>query len=946
MDFDIDDILYSDNECPEPKSKSQQSGSGTSIAEMMAASRKALGIDLAKPRTSPSSPSSPSPLSISSKPTQSDVKDKNFFGGLSPSKQQSLSDSANSWSDSFEDDEESASPDDIEDALFASLGGPRSKSHTKPKSNIKVQAQAQAQTVSKRHVPTSGTDPKAVKFDHSQVPQQVSSGIRDLVPSQPESSRRTPSNETRDLFDDDDDGTDLLDDSPKKRTMMAMPSEKEQFSVGNSAIKESKTSMAPSMGFAKQNPSFENSRRRGNIPRIAGPGSLLESTNNRTPESPKEPLPWEVNELKSTSSKQVETSKSVSYQATTSAQVDLNGTPSAPAVEISKGRRWGSILRNATADAEISDVPAGTTIPMYKNETPAKPSTTADSRDTDRRLGSTLKTTSVEAETSRTFTSPGTQSNSEAYRNVCKENNALMAKVKLMEQKEQAAMKDIEDLQSKLTAANTELEKVREASAREKEDMIKRCDDRVCQMEKATEERIVFLSDAHTEQLKALKNVQDDANNISNLMKTINNSAARFDELHEKIGLNATSQIESRELVARAAEERSQEAHNQAIRMAKDLEKERQVLQELTIKVEASLKEQQRYQMSEKSRLEQESARIKVMTEAIEVERERARDEYDRQQLELRNAQDQINRERKTLAIDIAEQRRQLALERAEISALRHSAEEHANREKAKTMELHATVDESLRNLQKDTIDLDKRSAQLRGQREELEERRRRFRDDIEAVEDEKLRLTDLANVLQVRSQELLISKEEVDKKHRQAIIALNKAHAVNGETAEARAAQVQRERELDRLDAEVTNQRVMLARDLRTAQNSDANFIPGLINCKSCNEYREQLAKAKAEIMSLSQAYEAALKSSALINIENEKTQVGENLKKQANVERTDADNSVKPTISNPDRHIQSVQMNRGVPYSAHRHTRRALAKIQQWGADLDENLQSMVFA
>ena len=101
---------------------------------------------------------------------------------------------------------------------------------------------------------------------------------------------------------------------------------------------------------------------------------------------------------------------------------------------------------------------------------------------------------------------------------------------------------------------------------------------------------------------------------------------------------------------------------------------------------------------------------------------------------------------------------------------------------------------------------------QLRLQRDDLEQRRRAFRREVDTVETEKDRLTALAETIHERTAELVRTKQACERRQAEVVSKVREAQLLNAETAEARALQLQKEREFDRQETDIAHQRVTLA--------------------------------------------------------------------------------------------------------------------------------------
>ncbi|CAB4016222.1 Hypothetical predicted protein [Paramuricea clavata] len=242
---------------------------------------------------------------------------------------------------------------------------------------------------------------------------------------------------------------------------------------------------------------------------------------------------------------------------------------------------------------------------------------------------------------------------------------------------------------------------------------------------------------------------------LQSLMEQVLNSTKQVEDLHHLVEVSHKSSQQERDITMKTKDEYLTQLQDRLLKQQTDNDEERTRLQNLVAKMEVQIREQSRKFEEDKWKLSQEDSRLKSLRVSLEEERRVTREQLEAERGLVQRTKEEFLSQQRQMMLDINEERRTLALERAEVSAAQRGM---MNKEKQKHdnfTKLDAEQESARVRLAEDTAALDARETQLRRDQEELRREKRIFVDKHDKWNTEKDHIGKLGLELEKRAQEI-----------------------------------------------------------------------------------------------------------------------------------------------------------------------------------------------
>ncbi|XP_028417313.1 fas-binding factor 1 homolog [Dendronephthya gigantea] len=242
---------------------------------------------------------------------------------------------------------------------------------------------------------------------------------------------------------------------------------------------------------------------------------------------------------------------------------------------------------------------------------------------------------------------------------------------------------------------------------------------------------------------------------LQGLMQQVSNSTKQIEDMHHLVELSYKTSQQERDITIKNKDEYLSQLQERILKQQTENDEERTRLQNLVAKMEIQMREQSRKYEEDKWKLTQEDSRLKSLRMSLEEERRITREQLEAERgLVQRTKEEFLSQQRQTMA-DMNEERRTLALERAEVNSAQRGM---INKEKLKHdnfTKFDAEQESARVRLAEDTAALNAREEQLRRDQEEFRREKRIFMDKQDKWNTEKDRIGRLGLELEKRAQEI-----------------------------------------------------------------------------------------------------------------------------------------------------------------------------------------------
>ena len=242
---------------------------------------------------------------------------------------------------------------------------------------------------------------------------------------------------------------------------------------------------------------------------------------------------------------------------------------------------------------------------------------------------------------------------------------------------------------------------------------------------------------------------------LQGLMEQVLNSTKQVEDLHHLVEVSHKNSQQERDITMKTKNEYLSQLQDRLFKQQAENDEERTRLQNLVAKMEVQVREHSRKLEEDKWKLNQEDSRLKSLRVSLEEERRVTREQLEVERGLVQRTKEEFLSQQRQMMLDINEERRTLALERAEVSAAQRGM---MNKEKQKHdnfTKLDAEQESARVRLAEDTAALNAREAQLRRDQEELRREKRIFVDKQDKWNAEKDRIGNLGLELEKRALEI-----------------------------------------------------------------------------------------------------------------------------------------------------------------------------------------------
>nr|XP_031541624.1 fas-binding factor 1 isoform X10 [Vicugna pacos] len=403
--------------------------------------------------------------------------------------------------------------------------------------------------------------------------------------------------------------------------------------------------------------------------------------------------------------------------------------------------------------------------------------------------------------------------------------SAHRSRVKVLEasyqQREERLRRENEELSTQYLSRCQEAEQARaELTAQHQRRLAAATQEKDQEMERLRELQrasILEMRKDHEEQLQRLKLLKDreiDAvtsatshtRSLNGIIEQMEKFSSSLHELSSRVEASHLSTTQEWELGIRQRDEQLRVLQERLGRQQRDMEEERNRLQEVIGKMEARLSEQSRLLEQERWRVSAEQAKAESAQRTLEEQRKVMVQQITMEREELERAKSALLEEQQSVMHKCGEERRRLAAEWAEFFAQQKLSKERAEREAERALKVDTQREGTLISLAKEQAELKIRASELRAKEDQLVAEREALERERQELRLEKERVSAAAQRIRLRAEEVESMSQVASEKYEEGQRALREARQVQSEQ-QARLQLVQQQQERLRQQEQHMNQ-------------------------------------------------------------------------------------------------------------------------------------------
>ncbi|NXG77740.1 FBF1 factor, partial [Baryphthengus martii] len=265
----------------------------------------------------------------------------------------------------------------------------------------------------------------------------------------------------------------------------------------------------------------------------------------------------------------------------------------------------------------------------------------------------------------------------------------------------------------------------------------------VQEMRRDHEDQLQRLRRLKDQEIEAVTSATSHTRSLNNVIEHIEKFFSDLHELSQK--MEATHHTTSQELAteARQRDKQLKALQDRLLQQQRDMEEERNQLQEAAVKMETRLSEQTRLLEQERCRVTKELSKVESLQHSLEEQQRVMTHQLSMERAELERTKSALLEEQKLTMQKCSEERRKLAAEWAEFHTWQQLSKERMELDMGRALQMDSQREDTIMTLVKEQAELKIQSRKLKAKEEQL-------------VRDRML--------LEEAHQELRLEKEKVDR--------------------------------------------------------------------------------------------------------------------------------------------------------------------------------------
>ncbi|XP_053425506.1 fas-binding factor 1 isoform X2 [Nycticebus coucang] len=315
------------------------------------------------------------------------------------------------------------------------------------------------------------------------------------------------------------------------------------------------------------------------------------------------------------------------------------------------------------------------------------------------------------------------------------------------------------------------------------------------EMRKDHEKQLQWLKRLKDQEIDAVTSATSHTRSLNGIIEQMEKFSNNLNELSSRVEASHLATSQEWELGTRHRDEQLRALQEQLGRQQRDMEEERNQLQEVIRKMETRLSEQSRLLEQERWRVNAEQSKVESMQHSLEEQRKVMAQQTAMERAELERAKSALLEEQKSIMHKCGEERRRLATEWAEFFTQQQLSKERAERQVERALQVDTQRESTLVSLAKEQAELKIKANELRVKEEQLAAEREALERERQELRLEKERVSATALRIRLRSEEVENMSKVASEKYEEGERALCQARQVQAEQ-QARLQVVQQQQE------------------------------------------------------------------------------------------------------------------------------------------------------
>ncbi|XP_010286247.1 PREDICTED: fas-binding factor 1, partial [Phaethon lepturus] len=304
----------------------------------------------------------------------------------------------------------------------------------------------------------------------------------------------------------------------------------------------------------------------------------------------------------------------------------------------------------------------------------------------------------------------------------------------------------------------------------------------VQEMRKDHEEQLQRLKRLKDQEIDAVTSATSHTRSLNGVIEQMEKFSSDLHDLSHKV--EATHHTTSQELAmgARQRDKQLKVLQDRLSQQQRDMEEERNRLQEVIAKMEARLGEQTRLLEQERWRATAEQSKVESLQHSLEEQRRIMTQQLSMERAELERAKSTLLEEQKSVMQKCSEERRKLAAEWAEFHTQQQLSKERLERDMDRALQMDSQREGTIMSLAKEQAELKIRGHELKAKEDQLARDREQLDEAWQELRLEKEKVNGAALRIQQREEEIKSMTKLSSQKYEEGERALGEACRMESE--------------------------------------------------------------------------------------------------------------------------------------------------------------------
>ncbi|XP_009277686.1 PREDICTED: fas-binding factor 1 isoform X2 [Aptenodytes forsteri] len=304
----------------------------------------------------------------------------------------------------------------------------------------------------------------------------------------------------------------------------------------------------------------------------------------------------------------------------------------------------------------------------------------------------------------------------------------------------------------------------------------------VQEMRKDHEEQLQRLKRLKDQEIDAVTSATSHTRSLNGVIEQMEKFSSDLHDLSHKV--EATHHTTSQELAvgARQRDKQLKVLQDRLSQQQRDMEEERNRLQEVIAKMEARLGEQTRLLEQERWRATAEQSKVESLQHSLEERRRVMTQQLSMERAELERAKSALLEEQKLVMQKCSEERRKLAAEWAEFHTQQQLSKERMERNMDRALQMDSQREGTIMSLAKEQAELKIRGRELKAKEEQLAKDRELLDEAWQELRLEKEKVNGAVLRIRQREEEIKSMTKLSSQKYEEGEQALREAHRMESE--------------------------------------------------------------------------------------------------------------------------------------------------------------------